>query len=168
MTETAVTVPAMPLFAYEITDDMKAEFLELIYAGHKANTAAAEIGTTGTRMKYFKRRGGQWYDPTFAKAWDEAEESDEHRVNRQDALRARVDERSMESDSVLIKRAMAELPEWATLRHQNFHHTNVKVELVKYLSPEALEEAIAAMEAAEHGNQQPLRLLEAGADDEPA
>ncbi len=167
MTETASTISSMPLFAYEITDDMKAEFLQLILCGHKANTAATEIGTTGTRMRYFRSRNSRYYDPTFAKAWTDAEESDEHRLNRQEELRALVDERSTKSDSVLIKRAMAELPEWEPLRHQNFHHDHaVKLELIQYLSPEALEEAIAAAEAAKMG-QQPLRLLEAG-NDEPA
>ncbi len=83
-------------------------------------------------------------------------------------MRALVDERSTKSDSVLIKRAMAELPEWEPLRHQNLHHDhNVRVELIKYLTDEELENVIARGEAAKVG-QQPLRLLEAGGDDDPA
>ncbi len=168
MTETASTIPSMPLFAYEITEDMKAEFLELIYGGHKANTAAELLGTTGTQMRKFRSRNSRSYDPQFAQAWLDAEASDEHRVNREEELRALVHERSTKSDSVLIKRAMAELPEWEPLRHQNFHHDHaVRLELIQYLSPEELENAIARAEAAKVG-QQPLRLLEAGGDDEPA
>ncbi len=166
MTETTVTIPPMPLFAYEITDEMKAEFLELIYGGHKANTAAEELGTTGTQMRKFRSRKSRSYDPEFAAKWLEAEESDEHRINSQESLRALVHERSHKSDSVLIKRAMAELPEWEPLRHQNFHHDHaVRLELIQYLSPEELENAIARAEQAKMGKPE-LKLLEAGKDDQ--
>ncbi len=169
MTADGVTIPSMPLYAWEITSEMKDEFLDLIYCGHKANTAADLIGTTGTQMRKFKRQGGVHYDEGFARQWATAEASDEHIANRQEALRALVDERSEKSDSVLIKRAMAELPEWEPLRHQNLHHDHeyrIKLEALSYFLPEEVEAAVARAEAAKLGGQQPLRLLEAAKDDD--
>ncbi len=158
----------MPLHAYEITPEMKAQFLELIYAGHKANTAAEEIGTTGTRMRYFRSRKSQYYDEEFADAWVEAETSEEHRVNREEELRALVDERSRKSDTVLIKRALVELPEWEPLRHQNFHH-DIDVKILSRhltgLTEEELERVIAAKEAEEGITPPRLRALPKPAED---
>lgn len=159
MTAAAPTIRPM-LHAYELTPEMKAEFLELIYAGHKANTAAAEIGTTGTQFRKLKNPVSRYFDADFVAAWAEAEASDQHRVSREEDLRALVDERSRKSDTVLIKRALAELPEWEPLRHQNFHHdVNVKIAALQYVEDAALAQAIERAEAAEMGAPAKLRML---------
>ncbi len=166
MTETGVTVPAVPLFAYEITDDMKAEFVELLAEGYNPSVAAAKVGTNGTQMKkHYSGNSAQYYDPAFGSAVNKILKGDD----RDERLEALVQEYQWAAAERGVWQAIEKLSlvhdrKWEKLRHQNFHHTNVKVELVKFLSPEALDEAIAAMEEAERGSQQPLRLLEAGDD----
>lgn len=154
------------LHAYEITPEMKDEFISLIYEGHRPNTAAKQIGTTGTVFRRLKNKRGAHYDPDFAQRWHTAETSDEHRQNRADRLRDQIDERSETSDNVLIKRAMAELPEWEPLRHQNFHHDyDIKVlaRALPGLTEEELNRAIEAKEAEQAAlNQQPLRAITSG------
>ncbi len=166
MTETAVTVPSMPLFAYEITPEMKAEFVELIADGNDPGVAAAKVGTTGTQMKkHYSGNSRQYYDPDFGAVVKQILNGDD-RDERQEALVREYQWAAAERGvwQAIEKLSLVHDRKWEKLRHQNFHHTNVKVELVKFLSPEALDEAIAAMEEAERGGQQPLRLLEAGDD----
>jgi hypothetical protein len=153
---------------YEITAEDKAEFLGLIRAGHKANTAAKELGTTGTQFRHLKSKQSQYYDADFARAWREAEASDEHHRNRQEALRAQIDERSLTSDAILVKRALIELPEWEPLRHQNFRH-DIDINLVAQILPsiplEVIEQAIEAEEA--KLGAKPIHLLPPAKEDTP-
>ncbi len=150
------------LHAYQITPEHKAEFLELLYAGLKPNQAAERIGTTGTVFRRLRSPHSQSYDPDFSTDWELAERSEEHRRNREDHLRAMIDERSEVSDAMLKLRALAELPEYEVLRQQNIRH-DISVELAMKLLPtipqEALNAAIAEEERRIQEAQPAVRLL---------
>jgi hypothetical protein len=152
----------MSLRAYELTDDHKIEFLELIYAGHRADTAAREVGTTGTQFKKLKNPSSQYYDEYFAEKWAEAEASEEHHRNREGSLRDLVDERSQTSDAILKARMQAELPEYRHLRDHNVRHEISGVlahKVLPHVSKEALDAAIEAAEAERALERGEIKLL---------
>jgi hypothetical protein len=132
-------------YAFEITEEEKAEYLELIRLGFKPAAAARELDSTGTQFRKFRSPKGQWYDKDFAQGFEAAINSDEHRINRQEVLRDRIDERSEVSDRILEKQAMTELPEWESLRHTNLRidgELKILAKVAPHFTDEELERAI--------------------------
>jgi hypothetical protein len=151
----------MTLEAYEITQEHKDNFIELLYAGLRPNDAAHEIGTTGTKFKYFKNPKSIYYDAEFAARWHEAITSDEHRRAFEDNIRDQLTERAKTSDAILTKMALVHLPEYEPLRHQNFKH-DVNVNLIaRYLPQDVLEAAIEAAEQDRDLKRGEMKLLPA-------
>jgi hypothetical protein len=150
------------LQATEITDDHKDAFIELIYAGHRANTAAKEVGTTGSKMRSFRNPKSVHYDEWFAHQWEEAERSEEHRRNFEEGLRDQIAERAQTSDAILKMQALAYLPEYENQKHTNFRtevNVNVLGRYLPHAPPELLDQMIEAEEKARDLERGEIRLL---------
>ena len=164
MTAATPTIPRMPrsrrhtgepLYAYELTAEHKHEFINLIYEGHRADSAAHAIGSTGTQFKRLQNPRAQYYDADFAQAVRAALDSAEHKRNQDERIRDLADQRAETSDRILEKR-MFTLPEYENQRHQNF--VNIQFVIQRSIDPDPpqhiIEKLIEAHELLEAWRQQ--------------
>jgi hypothetical protein len=141
---------ADPIPAAKLTQEMKDQFLALIYEGKRPEDAAREIGSTATQFKRLRNPRGHCFDEGFAMAYRIAVNSPEHREGFLEDLRAAIwDEAKRGNARLLEKLAFIYDPDWEPLRSTNF---NMNVQLVArvlpYLSNEELQKAIEAAEQA--------------------
>ena len=93
-----------PLKAYELTQDMKDEFIDLIRQGERRDTAAHTIGSTGSQFRKLSSPDSPHYDPVFTKRYKQALDSDEHRTNFLDQLRDAAQKKALVDGDVSLKR----------------------------------------------------------------
>jgi len=122
-------------FAFEIDDDLKQEFLELLRQGMKPNRAATELNSTGTQFRRLRREGGAHYDAEFDAAWTEVETSAEHRRELEERVRDMVWD-SAEDGNVTMrwKLALTYLPEFEWAKHQNLN-INMQAQVIMRALP---------------------------------
>ena len=149
-------------FPYEITDEDKDEFLELLRQGLKPNQAARELDTTGSRMRKFRSEQSPYYDPLFAKQWAEVEQSAAYRRALEEMVRDWVYDSAEEGNwNARWKLALAHLPEFEWARHANLNVNMQMQVLTRALPALTMEERERVKEALADGEKPELRLLEA-------
>lgn len=149
------------LHAYELTDAMKAEFVALIREGHKPDSAARQIGSTGTQFRRLRNPDSEHYDADFAKAYKDAITSEEHRSSHLERIRDAVWHAAENGNArILEKLSLIYDPDWEPLKNANL---NVNVQMIArvlpYLSTDELERAIAQAEAEQVAAPRTLRAL---------
>lgn len=156
---TATAAPTLPgvLYAYELTQDNKATFIELIRAGHKPDAAAKEIGSTGTQFRRLRNPDGEHYDPDHAAQFHQAINSEEHHAAFLERIRSAVWNRAEAgSDRMLEKLSLIYDPDWEPLRNPNLNvNVNMVARVLPYISDDVLA---AAIEAAERDQVEPPQL----------
>jgi hypothetical protein len=140
---------ADPIRAVQITQELKDQFLALIYEGRRPEDAARELGSTATQFKRLRNPHGLNYDETFAAHYKVAISSSEHREGFLEELRTVIWEEARRGNARLLEKlAFIYDPDWEPLRSTNF---NMNVQLVArvlpYLSDDELQKAISAAEA---------------------
>lgn len=150
-----------------ISEQMKAEFLELVKAGFNRQEATHQInkdfGSTFTARNWRALCSPQAisYDKEFAGAYEEAMEGKEHSQARLERLRAAAHERAMrDSDRLLEKLLIVYDPDWAVFRSQRLEiegNLEVFANYLKGLSPETLARVREELES----KRAPLELLPA-------
>jgi len=122
-------------FAFQITEEDKAEFLEFLAQGMKPNRAASELDSTGTQFRRLKREGGEHYDPDFSEAWKAVEQSAEHRRELEERVRDMIWDSAEEGNvSMRWKLALTYLPEFEWAKHQNLN-INMQVQAAMRVLP---------------------------------
>ena len=138
------------VFAYQINEELKAEYIDAIRSGMRPNLAAEKCHSTGHQFRKLRRPTSQHYDAEFAAAVEEAFDSGEHRKNRQEWLRGLSDRAADAGERWAIEKlSLIELPEWESLRHQNLridHQVDIALSVLPGLTREELDRAIAAKE----------------------
>lgn len=147
---TATTAPKLRemLLAYELTPENKAEYIRLIFEGHRPNTAAKEIGSTGTQFRRLRNPTSEHYDAAFAKAYKDAITSEEHRSNHLDRIRDMVWTAAENGNARLLEKlSLVYDPDWEPLKHSNLRlDVNLVARLLPYFSTDELDKAIEAAE----------------------
>lgn len=137
------------VLAADITQEMKDDYLRLIYEGLNPAQAAKELGSSGTQFRRLRNPLGTHYDEAFTTAYRAAITSEAHEQHRLETIRDLVWERANAGDVRMIEKlALIYDPDWATLRHANL---NVNVQMVArmlpHISTAELERALAELEA---------------------
>ncbi len=150
-------------FAYELTAEDKAEYLDHIRDGLNPQEAAEQCDSTGTQFKrHWNNPDSQYYDPAFAQAFKDAYFGEAHAAGRLDEIRGMQWKKAREGDSRMIEKlSLVYDPAWKELRHQNL---NVNVEMIARMMPGfTLEQVEAAYaEYQEMRAAKTPRLLTAG------
>ncbi len=151
-------------FAYELTAEDKAEFVELLAQGWPANEAAEELDSTGTMFrKHYSGNSQQYFDPDFAQAVQEAKLSAKRALAQIEDIDSMIWKEARKGKQWAIEKlALTYHPDYAWAKSRNFHHS-VEVELVKRfptLSREAVQEIIDAEEKTVEARQ--LKALPSG------
>jgi len=137
-----------PIQAKNITEEMKADFLRLVYEGCNRHQAAVQKGSTGTQFARLMNPMGIHYDPDLTAEYTKAITSEAHERNRLERIRDLVWSEAEAGNSKMIEKlALIYDPDWASLRHQNL---NVNVQMVARMLPHIptaeLERALAEIE----------------------
>ncbi len=159
------------ILAAEISEELKADYLEMILNGYKPDVAATRLGSTGTQFRKCRSENSIYFDADFAARYADAIISDEHSTAFLERIRGKVAELALEDGNVrlLEKLSMIYDPAWEPLRNPNLQ-VNVNV-LLEQAAPsltrpelerlrEALTEAQKAREL-ESGDVIEHRPLEA-------
>jgi len=151
-----------PLQTYELGDEHKRLFLELIREGYDPAVAAHEAGSSATRFRRLRHPGGAHYDPDFAQAYEEAMRSPDRERNRLELVRELVWEAARAGNTRIIEKlALIYDPDWEPLRHANLRvDVRILARMLPGLSDEELERAIRAQEEQQALEPGPLRLVE--------
>lgn len=120
------------ILAKDITEEMKAEFIDLILDGLKPDQAAEQLGSTGTQFRRHRSPGSQHYDEAFANRYADAIISDEHSTAFLERLRGKIATLALDDGNVrlLEKLSMIYDPAWEGLRNPNLN-VNVNVLLAQ-------------------------------------
>ena len=137
-----------PIQAKNITAEMKADSLRLVYEGCNRKYAAVQVGSTGTQFARLMNPMGVHYDPDLTAEYTKAITSEAHERNRLERIRDLVWQEAEAGNSKMIEKlALIYDPDWASLRHQNL---NVNVQMVARMLPHIptaeLERALAEIE----------------------
>jgi hypothetical protein len=136
-----------------ITEELKAEYVELVRDGYDPGNAARMLGSTGTAFRKL-RNGGYWHDAAFADQVAAALDDPGRPGNR----RERLDEMIWRQAEAGNWRAIEKLLYAYHADFEHLRHTNLRVsgeilvaakQLLPHLSEDELRARIAAIEASE-------------------
>jgi hypothetical protein len=146
-----------PTSSGPITEEQKAEFLNLIREGWLRPRAAREVGSTGTKFRGLAKR-----DPDFRKAYEEAVEIGEPswHENLREEYRRRA---FLNSDKLLHNLALITLPEFEPLMSTNLRIGNMDGEAFRLAAAEHLDMSKLTDEEIEEMRQM---LLKAAKEDQ--
>lgn len=152
------------IFASEITEELKADYLELLRDGFDGGSAARQLGSTGTQFRKFRRQHSRWYDATFADACAAAEASDDRAVTRRERLEDAFWAAVENGEKWAIEKGLyAYHPDFEHLRHTNLRVSGEIMvaarALLPHLSDEEIQQRIVEIEEREKAAQPP-KLLE--------
>lgn len=151
-------------YAFEISDEDKADFLDLLAQGMKPPQAAKEIDSTGTQFKRFRQPKSIYYDRKFAAAWEKIVNSPEHRRGLEERVRDMVWESAEEGNiSMRWKLALTYLPEFEWAKHQNLN-VNMQMQVLTRALPALTMDELERVAAALDEGQTPLKALPPAAD----
>lgn len=134
----------------DITENEKAEFLQLIRQGYDRREAAKILGYKARPWRSLTSPLSSFYDERFTNAYFAAVGSPDTKMHYIERLREEVRKRALtDSDRLLEKEAMVHLPEWAVLRQKD---VNVNVRAVfeqhlKGLPTDLLKQVLDRLEA---------------------
>jgi hypothetical protein len=138
----------------EITEDDKAEFLDLLRDGLDPGSAAHAIGTTGTQMRKMRRSHSVWFDSEFADACAVAEASPEATLTKRERLEEAFWLAVEKGEKWAIEKGLyAYHPDFEHLRHTNLRVSGEIMvaarALLPHLTDNEIEQRIAEIEAKE-------------------
>lgn len=107
--------------SYELDDDLKARFLDLVAQGYTRPEAAAALDGNARQYRALCNPASPNYDDKFAKAYAEITEPDgEHHTGLVERLRTATLERALRnSDRLLEKVNIIHDPDWAVHKPQS-------------------------------------------------
>lgn len=143
-------------FAREITEQDKADFIELLKDGYDPGSAARQLGSTGTQFRKLRRAHTQWFDPAFADACAAAESDEARAVTRRERLEEAFWEAVENGERWAVEKGLyAYHPDFEHLRHTNLRVSGEVEHTWRAMLPHLTDEELRE------------RLIEAGLADPP-
>jgi len=147
-------------FAYEITAEDKADFLENLSQGVRPNKAAEQCDSTGTQFRKFRNPISQYFDPEFLRAWEEIEHSAAYRREFEDRIRDMVYDSAEDGNfTARWKLAVTHLPEFDWAKHTNLNVNMQMQVLTRALPALTMEELQRVAESLQAGEKPDLKAL---------
>lgn len=147
--------------APEITDELKAEFIELILDGKRPDEAAKILDSTAHQFRKHRREASQWYDPEFAEAYEVARNSEESREAFAEGLLDAAVRSAKAGNATLMTKLLATYhPDFEWTKHANFRVSGT-IDHVHQLAERYTLEQLEVMREARKGEieQEKIKLL---------
>ncbi len=144
--------------SYELDDDLKQRFLDLVAQGYTRPEAAAALDGNARQYRALCNPASPNYDAKFAEEYAKITEPDgEHHTGLVERLRSAGIERAVRSsDRLLEKYSIIHDPDWAVHRPQSMQINFNNTEQLAVILPEMSEEELLQLRERIEGNMRQI------------
>lgn len=143
------TAAGAAIQAAQIDQELKDDFIRLIYDGLKPDIAARKLGSSGTQFRRcYSGKSDTHFDPDFAQRVADALVSDEHNTAFLERLRGLQQELAFEDKNMRMIEKLSYIydPAWEVLRNPNLN-VNVNV-LLQQAAPGLTRDQLESLRGA--------------------